>query len=284
MPYDGFEDYFGKKVILSVATTGGLHGKEANPNLPTDPEEVARDVAACEAAGASMVHLHARDENGEDTKDVARFQALRDAIDEHCDDIIVNFTTGGGGIYPREERIAPVLETDPRPDVATIDVGPMNFGQTRTAINPREMSEEYAERMREAGVKPEIEVFNQGHIPEFEHLIEEGLLDAPYWATVILGMQTGTPPRPRNLVNFVDNLPPDTEWQALAVGRYQLPLTTMAMIMGGHVRVGMEDNVYYRKGELAESNAQLVRRTARIADELDRPIASPAETRKILGL
>jgi 3-keto-5-aminohexanoate cleavage enzyme len=284
MPYDGFEDYFQKKVILSVATTGGLHGKEANPNLPTQPEEVARDLATCEEAGASMVHLHARDENGEDTKDVARFQALRDAIDEHCDDIIVNFTTGGGGIYPREERIAPVLETDPRPDVATIDVGPMNFGQTRTAINPREMSEEYAERMREAGVKPEIEVFNQGHIPEFEHLIEEGLLDAPYWATVILGMQTGTPPRPRNLVNFVDNLPPDTEWQALAVGRYQLPLTTMAMIMGGHVRVGMEDNVYYRKGELAESNAQLVRRTARIADELDRPIASPAETRKILGL
>jgi 3-keto-5-aminohexanoate cleavage enzyme len=146
------------------------------------------------------------------------------------------------------------------------------------------MSEEYAERMREAGVKPEIEVFNQGHVPEFEHLIEESLLDAPYWATVILGMQTGAPPHPRNLVNFVDNLLPDTEWQALAVSRYQLPLTTIAMVMGGHVRVGMEDNVYYRKGELAESNAQLVRRTARIADELDRPIASPAETREILGL
>lgn len=284
MPYEGFEDYFQKKVILSVATTGGLHGKEANPNLPTQPDEVAKDLAACEAAGASMVHLHARDENHEDTKEVARFQALGDAIDEHCDDIVVNFTTGGGGIYPREERIAPVLETDPRPEVATIDVGPMNFGQTRTAINPREMSEEYAERMRDAGVKPEIEVFNQGHIPEFEHLIDEGLLDAPYWATVILGMQTGTPPHPRNLVNFVDNLPPDTEWQALAVGRYQLPLTTMAMIMGGHVRVGMEDNVYYRKGELAESNAQLVRRTARIADELDRPIATATEAREMLGL
>jgi 3-keto-5-aminohexanoate cleavage enzyme len=284
MPYRGFEDYFEKKVILSVATTGGLHGKEANPNLPTQPEEVARDVAACEEAGASIVHLHARDEDGEDTKDLARFQALRDAIDEHCDDIIVNFTTGGGGIYPREERIAPVLETDPRPEVATIDVGPMNFGQTRTAINPREMSEEYARRMREAGVKPEIEVFNQGHVPEFEHLIEEDLLDTPYWATVILGMQTGTPPHPRNLVNFVDNLPPDTEWQALAVGRYQLPLTTMAMLMGGHVRVGMEDNVYYRKGELAESNAQLVRRSARIADELDRPIASAEDARTMLGL
>jgi 3-keto-5-aminohexanoate cleavage enzyme len=284
MAYGGFEDYFEKSVILSVATTGGLHGKEANPNLPTQPEEVARDLAACEEAGASMVHLHARDENHEDTKDVARFQALRDAIDEHCEDIIVNFTTGGGGIYPREERIAPVLETNPRPEVATIDVGPMNFGQTRTAINPREMSEEYAERMREAGVKPEIEVFNQGHIPEFRNLIDEGLLEEPYWASVILGMQTGTPPTPANLVNFVDNVPDGTEWQAVAVGRYQLPLTTMAMAMGGHVRVGLEDNVYYRKGELAESNAQLVRRTARIADELDRPIASTAETRELLGL
>ena len=284
MPYEGFEDYFEKKLIISVATTGGLHGKKANPNLPTQPDEVAKDLKACEDAGASMVHLHARDENHEDTKDVERFQLLLDAIDDHCDDIIVNFTTGGGGIYSREERIAPVLETDPRPEVATIDVGPMNFGQTRTAINPREMSEEYAERMREAGVKPELELFNQGHIPEMENLIEKELLDAPYWASVILGMQTGTPPHPRNLVNFVDNLPENTEWQALAVGRYQLPLTTMAMTMGGHVRVGMEDNVYYRKGELAESNAQLVRRTARIADELERPIASPAETRELLGL
>ncbi|WP_255197700.1 3-keto-5-aminohexanoate cleavage protein [Halorarius litoreus] len=284
MPYEGFDDYFEKKMILSVATTGGLHGKEANPNLPTQPEEVATDLAACEEAGASMVHLHARDANHEDTKDVERFQQLLDAIDDHCDDIVVNFTTGGGGIYSREERIAPVLETEPGPEVATIDVGPMNFGQTRTAINPREMSEEYAERMREAGVKPELELFNQGHIPEMQNLIDKGLVDAPYWATVILGMQTGTPPHPRNLINFVDNLPEDTEWQALAVGRYQLPLTTMAITMGGHVRVGMEDNVYYRKGELAESNAQLVRRTARIADELDRPLATPDETREILGL
>src|SRR6056297_735437 len=128
MAYSGYEDYFSKEVIISVATTGGHHGKEANPNLPTQPEEVAKDIRACEEAGASMVHLHARGEDDKDTKDVARFQLLRDAIDEHCDDIIVNFTTGGGGIYFREERIAPVLETEPRPEVATIDVGPMNFG------------------------------------------------------------------------------------------------------------------------------------------------------------
>ncbi|SFK68886.1 3-keto-5-aminohexanoate cleavage enzyme [Halogranum rubrum] len=284
MPYQGYSDYFEKKLIISVATTGGHHGKEANPNLPEQPEEIARDVAACEAAGASMVHIHARDENGEGTKDVARFQAIRDAIEEHCDDILVNFTTGGGGIWSREERIAPILQTEPRPDLATVDLGPVNFGQTRTAVNTREQNEEYAQRMLDTGVKPELELFNPGHIPEMEHLIEEELLEPPYWCTAIFGMQNGTPALPRNVINFADNLPESSEWQALALGRHQLPLTTMAIAMGGHVRVGMEDNIYYRKGELAESNAQLVERTARIADELNRPIASPAETREILGL
>jgi len=284
MAYSGYEDYFDRKLIISVATTGGHQGKEANPNLPTQPVEVAKDVAACEEAGASIVHLHARDERGEKTKSVARYQELRDVINDYCDDIIVNFTTGGGGIYSQQERIAPVLEVDPRPEMATIDLGPINFGQTRTAENTREQSEEYAARMRKAGVKPELELFNPGHIPEAEHLIKKGLLAEPYWATVIFGMQNGMPANPQNLKTFVDNLPEPVEWQCLAVGKHQLPMTTAAITMGGHVRVGMEDNVYYRKGELAESNAQLVSRTARIADELERPIASPSETREILDI
>lgn len=284
MPYQGYSDYFDKKLIISVATTGGHHGKDANPNLPEQPEEIARDVAACEEAGASIVHIHARDDEGDGTKEVARFQAIRDAINEHCDDIIVNFTTGGGGIWSREERIAPILETEPRPEMATVDLGPINFGQTRTAVNTREQNEEYAQAMLDAEVKPELELFNPGHIPEMEHLIDLDLLEPPYWCTAIFGMQNGMPAAPRNVINFADNLPEESEWQALALGRHQLPLTTTAIAMGGHVRVGMEDNIYYRKGELAESNAQLVERTARIADELERPIATPAETREILGL
>ncbi|MUV85585.1 3-keto-5-aminohexanoate cleavage protein [Natronomonas sp. CBA1123] len=284
MAYSGYEDYFSKRVIISVATTGGHHGKEANPNLPTQPEEVAKDIRACEEAGASIVHLHARDDEGENTKSVERYQELRDRIDEYCDDIIVNFTTGGGGIFSREERIAPILETEPRPEMATVDLGPINFGQTRTAVNTREQNEEYAERMRDAGVKPELELFNPGQIPEAEHLIEKGLLEEPYWATAIFGMQNGMPAGPGNLVTFVENLPDPVEWQCLAVGKHQLPMTTMAMAMGGHVRVGMEDNIYYRKGELAESNAQLVERAARIADELGRPVATPEDTRDMLGL
>lgn len=282
MVYEGFQDYFDKPVIVSVATTGGLHGKEANSNLPEQPEEIAEDVAACERAGASIVHLHARDEDGNDTKSVERFQAIRDAIDDRCEDMIVNFTTGGD--YPREERLAPVLQADPRPDIATVDIGPLNFGKETVRDYCRGQNELFTEKMREAGVKPELEVFNPGHLTEFNHLVEEGYVEEPYWATLILGMQTGTLPRPRNLINLVDNLPEGTEWQCLSVGRYQLPLTTMGILLGGHVRVGMEDNVYFRRGELAESNEQLVRRTIQIAEELERPVATPDQAREILGL
>lgn len=282
MAHQGYDDYFEKKLVISVATTGGLHGKEANPNLPEQPAEIAADVEACEEAGASIVHLHARDEAGNSTKSVERFQAIRDEIDERCDDIIVNFTTGGG--FPREDRIRPILETEPRPEIATIDLGPVNFGEDTVREYCRAQDKEFARRMREHGVKPELEVFNPGHFTEANHLIENGCLDEPYWLTLILGMQTGTIPNPRNLLNLVDNVPDGAEWQCIAVGKHQLPLTTMAITLGGHVRVGMEDNIYYRKGELAESNAQLVRRTARIAGELDRPVATPEETRALLGL
>ena len=282
MPYQGYADYFEKPVIISVAPTGGMHGKEANPNLPEQPEEIAADVRACEEAGASIVHVHARDENGDPTKDPAKFQELREVIAERCDDIIVNFTTGGGD--DREGRIRPVLETDPTPDLATVDLGPLNTRGDTVAMNTRVQNEEYVRRMHDHDVKPELEAFGPGHLTEVHHLVEEGMLEEPYWTTLILGMQTGTIPEPRNLINLVDNLPDGAEWQCMAIGRHQLPLTTMAMTLGGHVRVGMEDNVYFRQGELVESNAQLVERTAAIADRLDRPVASTDEAREILNL
>ncbi|MFB6352505.1 MAG: 3-keto-5-aminohexanoate cleavage protein [Halobacteriales archaeon] len=282
MGYRGYEDYFDKPVIISVAPTGGMHGKEANPNLPEQPEEIAEDVSRCAAAGASIVHVHARDEDGNPTKDPATFQEIRDRIDERCDDIIVNFTTGGGD--SREGRIRPVLEVDPAPDIATVDLGPLNPRGESIAMNTRGQNEEYVRRMAEAGVKPELEAFGPGHLTEAHHLVEAGLLEAPYWTTLILGMRTGTIPAPRNLLNLVDNLPEGAVWQCMAIGRHQLPLTTMAMLLGGHVRVGLEDNVYYRRDELAKSNAQLVERAAAIADWLERPVASTAEAREILGL
>jgi len=282
MVYNGYQDYFEKKLIISVATTGGMHGKEANPNLPEQPEEIVEDVRECEKAGASIVHVHARDEDGTPVRDVEKFEEIHELIDDRCDDMLVNFTTGGGELG--YERLKPVVESSPSPDLATIDLGPLNTRGEMIAKNTRGQDEEYAERMREAGVKPELEAFGPGHLTEAHNLAASGLLEPPYWTTLILGMQTGTIPNPRNLLNLVDNLPENSEWQCMAIGRHQLPLTTMAIQLGGHVRVGMEDNVYFRYGELAESNAQLVERTAELANLLERPIASTEETREILGL
>lgn len=283
MVYNGYEtDFFQKEVILTVAPTGGVHGKEKNPNLPEQPEEIAEDIRACEQAGASIVHLHARDEDGEPTKDVDRFRELCETVREYCDDIILNITTGGGSRFSREERLRPVLEI--RPELASLDMGPLNHGQSVTSEKPREEHEEYAERMAEHGVKPELEIFNPGQLTEVHNLIEKDLLEEPYFCNIIFGMQTGTLPKPRNVTNFVDNLPEQSEWTCMAVGKHQVPLTTAALTMGSHIRVGMEDNVYYRGGELAESNAQLVERAVTIIESLDREVASPDRAREILSL
>ena len=282
MLYDGYEDYFTEPLIVSVAPTGGLHGKEANPNLPEQPDEIIEDVIDCYEAGASVYHVHARDEDGNATQDVSKFQELRDLVHEHVPEMVVNFTTGGRA--SKEELIRPSLSVEPRPDMATIDLGPMNMAPELTVDNTTAKNERYARKMREAGVKPELEAFHPGQLTETNNLIEKDLLDPPYWFTIIFGMPTGTVPHPRNLLNFVENLPAESNWQCMAIGKHQLPLTTMAMTLGGHVRVGMEDNVYYRRGELVESNAQLVERTVRIAEELERPVASTDEARDIIGL
>lgn len=284
MVYQGYvPDHFEKKVILTVATTGGSTSKANNPSLPEQPDEIVEDVRECREAGASIVHLHARNPDGSRTKDLSVFQELMDRIEEECPDIIVNFTSAGRP-FSREERIRPIVETRPNPEMASLDMGPLNYGKDGTSTHPRGLQEEFAAAMRECGTKPELELFNPGQLTEVYNLIDQGLLEKPYYCNFIFGMQTGTLPHPRNLQNFVDNMPADTEWTCMAIGRHQLPMTTMGLVLGGHIRVGMEDNVYYRKGELAESNAQLVRRAARLADELGRPIASPDEARAMLNI
>jgi 3-keto-5-aminohexanoate cleavage enzyme len=283
MVYAGYSDYFEQKLIVQVATTGGIQGKEANPNLPEQPGEIVDDIVACEKAGASIVHLHTRDETGEETKDPERIQELRDRIDDRCDNIIVNYTTGGLG-FTREERFQPHEEVEPPPELASLDLGPMCHGQEVQSSHPREEVEGFAERMGELGIKPELEVFHPGLFTEVYNLIEKDLIEKPYYCNLILGMQTGTVPNPRNLLNMVDNLPDATVWTCMATGRHQLPLTTLGILLGGHVRVGMEDNIYYRKGELVQSNAQLVERTVGIAEDLNREIATPNEARSILGI
>lgn len=278
MSYQNYLD--SGKLILTVPTTGGVQGKEANPNLPESPEEIARAAEECEKLGASIVHLHGRNKHGE--RDAGRLQEVNDRVRERCEDIIVQNTTGGTGL-PLEERVKGI-RTDPLPDMASLDMGPMNRYQRITSENPRYMIDELAAEMQEKGIKPEMEVFNNGHMSEVYRLIDKGLLDKPYYINIIFGPGTLTPPTPENMVNMINNLPDDSVFNVLAIGPHQLPLTTMGIVMGGHIRVGMEDNLYYRRGEPVESNAQLVERAVRIADELERPLATPDEARELLEM
>jgi 3-keto-5-aminohexanoate cleavage enzyme len=275
-----YQDYLDReKLILTVATTGGIHGKDANPNLPEQPEEIARQVAACEELGAAIVHVHGRDEHGEN--DPTRLQAVNDAIREHCDDIVIQNTTGGQSPY--ENRVAGI-RTEPHPEMASLDMGPFNRGEHIITEHTRHNIKRLAREMHEKGIKPELEVFNNGHLNEVHRLIEEDILDPPYYINIIFGSGTFSMPTPRNVINMIDNLPEESIFNLLATGPNQLPLTTLGMIMGGHVRVGMEDNLYYRQGEPAESNAQLVERTVAIANWLGRDLATPAEAREMLDI
>jgi 3-keto-5-aminohexanoate cleavage enzyme len=278
--YDRFLD--GDPVIVTAALTGGVHGKEANPNLPETPEEIGQAAGEVEAAGASVVHLHARRPNGERTFETEWFQAIDDAVRAHTDDVIIQHSTGGTGA-PDADRHLP-LRTDPPPEMASLDMGPLNRYDHLTSENTRGLVDSLHDEMVDRGIKPELEVFNDGHRNEVFGLLERRDLADPVYATLIFGPGTLSPPTPRNFLTAIDGLPEGALFNTLGFGRHQLPFATMGILFGGHVRVGLEDNVYYRRGELAASNAQLVDRVVRIAEELGRPVATPDESRTMLGL
>jgi len=276
--YDDYRD--GKPLIVTAALTGGVHGKEANPNVPETPEEVAEAAAAAEEAGASILHLHAREDSGERAFSTERFQELTEAVRAATDDVVIQHSTGGTAA-PDALRAEP-LRTDPAPEMASLDMGPLNRYDHLTSENTRALVDALHEEMQARGIKPELEVFNGGHLNESLRIWDE--LDEPPYVNLVFGGGTTTIPSPRNLLNMVENVPDGAEFNILAFGPHQLPLTTMGILLGGHVRVGLEDNLYYAKGTQAESNAQLVERTVRIAEELGRPVASTAEAREILHL
>jgi 3-keto-5-aminohexanoate cleavage enzyme len=279
----GYEAYLdAEPVIITAALTGGVHGKEANPNLPETPEEIGQAAREVEAAGASVVHLHARKPNGERSFETDRFQEIDDAVRRHTDDIIIQHSTGGTGA-PDDVRHQP-LRTDPPPEMASLDMGPLNRYDHLTSENTRALVDSLHAEMVDRGIKPELEVFNDGHLNEVSGLLDRRDLAEPVYATLIFGPGTLSPPTPGNFLNAIGNLPDGALFNTLGFGRHQLPFATMGLLFGGHVRVGLEDNVYYEQGELAESNARLVERVVRLADELGRPVASTAEAREILSL
>lgn len=268
-----------EKLIITAAVTGAEVTREQQPNLPLTPEEIAEEAYKCFLAGASIVHVHARDKDGNPTQDYEVYKEIKEKIEAKCN-IIFQPSTGGAVWHSPEERLQPV---DLKPEMATLSCGTCNFGPD-VFMNSEEYIEKFATKMAELGVKPEIEVFERGMIENAKALVKKGILKAPLHFDFVLGVPGACPGNPEDLIYMVNQLPSDATWTVAGIGRYETPLAAMGVLMGGHVRVGFEDNIYYSKGVKATSNADLVERVARIAKELGREVATPDEARKILGL
>ena len=275
-----------RKVIITASLTGGVQTKEANPNLPEQPLEIAKAAYECLNEGAAIAHLHARDKEGRPTGDVEIFKEIHSAIRAKCN-IIIQDSTGGGPGLTFEQRLACL---DAEPEMASLNMGSMlrTIGKTAgtTWANPRPELERFAQEMLKRHIKAEMEIYHHGMLREMHNFIDKGLVEKPYYVNFVLGMayQGAVEGTADNLVTLSQLLPPDTMFNCCAVGRTQLPMTTLSVLLGGQARVGMEDNIYYSRGVLAESNAQLVARSVRVIRELGYEIASPDEAREILGL
>lgn len=267
------------KLIITVAPTGSVPTKEMNPHLPVTPGEIAETAVRCREAGASILHIHARDAAGEPTLDHRVFGRIHQLVAERTD-LVVQVSTGGRAGMDVEERASAVRHL--RPEMASLTTGSMNFPD-RVYANSFAVIEYLATAMKEAGAKPEMEIFEPGMIANALMLAEKGLVDQPLHFDFVLGSRGSLPASPKNLVFLTESIPVGSTWTVAAMGRWQLPMAAIAIVMGGHVRVGLEDNIYYRKGELA-TNEHLVARVARIAKELGRPVATPNEARKMLAL
>lgn len=273
------------KVIITVAQTGALVSKQMNPNIPEQPHEIVESAYACYNEGAAICHIHARDKEGQNTADIEVFRTIHEGIRKRCN-MIIQDSTGGGPNLTKEERIN-CLKADP--EMASLNMGTMmRISGPYTGIPWSNMPDEiemYVSRMRALGVKPEMEVYSHAMFRDVHNIIKKGLVEKPYYINIVLGMryQGACDATPKILNTMIDHLPDEAIFNCTAVGTAQLPITTMGMVFGGCIRVGLEDNIYYRQGELA-SNAQLVARTVRIAKELGKEPATPDEAREILGL
>jgi 3-keto-5-aminohexanoate cleavage enzyme len=266
-------------VVITVAPTGAEVTRDDNPHVPYAPQEIADEVVRAADEGASVVHIHARTDDGRPTTDPEVLRRIRDLIRERCD-IVIGMSTGAEVGMSHEERLR-VL--DARPEVASLNTGSMNFGDQVFDNHPT-LIEALAERMAADGIRPELEIYDLGMLGTAGRLLADGLVAVPPLYNFVLGVPGGIPGSAENLLALLRDRPSPGPWSVTGVGRNQLPLTTMACVLGGHMRVGFEDNVHFRKGEPAKSNADLVARARRIAEELGRPVASPDEARRILGV
>ena len=288
-------------LIICVACNGGIQGKEANEFIPETADEIAASVEGAYEAGAAMVHIHARDPQQltQGARETETWSEVLRKVRQRCPEIIINATTGAGPGMSMEERSACLAAG---PEVASLNLAPdmskFKLKERRPPLPyPRPALEidecipftygqihQFAAEMKQRDIKPELEIYHPGCAWVVNYLIEHDLIEKPYWMQTVMGYQTGSFPTVENVLQLLKEFPDGALWLCSAIGPFQLPLTTLATLMGGHVRVGLEDNVYYSRGRKAKSNAELVQRTVRIANELNRSIATPAQARAMLGL
>ncbi len=271
-------------LILTAAITGAETSRKDQPNLPITPAEQAADAKACFEAGARVIHLHVRDDAGNPTQSLERFEATIQAIKAAAPEVIIQISTGGAVGEAFEKRLAPLSL---KPDMGTLNAGTLNFGDDIFINHPRDIVR-LAEAFKEYGVVPEVEVYESGMVDYIGKLVKKGIIThTPLHVQFVLGVPGGMSGTPKNVLYMRDHLAgeiPGATWAVAGIGRFHIPASLTAMAAGGHIRVGFEDNIFYHKGVVADSNAQLVARMARIAAEIDRPLATPAQARSILGL
>ena len=286
------------KTILTVAVTGNLTTIEQHPGLPCTPEQIANACLESAKAGAAVAHIHVRHPDGRPSTELAHYREVVERIRDKNSELILNLTTGPGGRFvPSKDdpkiagpgtsamhplkRVEHIVEL--KPDIATLDLNTMWSGSA-AVINPPENVTIMANEIQKAGSKPELEVFDSGDIQLAHALLDQGVLQRPPLFQIVMGVRYGFVSTPQTLLYAHSLLPKDAMWAAFAIGRWEFPMLTQAWFLGGHVRVGMEDNVYISKGKLTPGNAALCEKAVRILDDLGAELATAKEARAILGL
>lgn len=277
-------------VVITAALTGVLATRDQCPAIPYAPKEIAEEARRAAEAGAAIVHIHARTDEGAPDWSVERFAEILDEVRSRAN-VIVNFSTGAVGI-PAEDRVAHIREL--RPEIAALNMGSMNYAiyseknkafyHDLVFANPFKDIQFFLETMNQAGVRPELECFDAGHIANARPLIDMGVLNPPFQFSLIMGVLGGIPGTTRHLVNQVDSLPPESHWQVIGIGLNQWALVAAAITLGGGVRVGLEDNFYVEEGKMAKSNGELVDKAVRLVRDLGHKVAGIDEARSMLCL
>lgn len=282
-------------MIITAAVNGSEHGRDATPHIPLTPDEIVESAYEAYRAGAAIAHVHARDADGKPVHDVASYEYVIAELASRCDMLVhvttepVAMTSGDGRLMPlNEERLVPITAS---PELASFASGVFTFGEETPEAPPGEtlmmgsmgFLRRVARAMQEYGTKPELSIYHDGMVATCLQLAREGLIDDPLYFQFVLGMPGGSAPSAAELLHLLTLIPSGTPWSVMGTGEAGMTMAMLGMVLGGHVRVGLEDQLYYKDGVLAR-NEDLVGRIVRMASEFGRPIASPADTRRILGI